>query len=119
MQQILIALLASTGLWALISKIIDICSARKKDLPEQVEQLEQQVQLISDMVRGLAYDRICHVGQAYLEKGEISFEERENFRRYLFGPYHAAGGDGTADAIMQQVDRLPLAAGEEKAAEPA
>ena len=96
-MNIVLAIFGSAGLWAAVVEIIKLIATRKK-----------KPKPIGELVLGLAYMGICTAGREYIEAGEIGFEERENFRKYLFTPYKAAGGNGTAEAIMKQVDALPI-----------
>ncbi|MBQ9003720.1 MAG: hypothetical protein IJ087_17890 [Eggerthellaceae bacterium] len=57
---------------------------------------------------GLAHDRIMTLGMQYIHQGSITADEYENFRTYLYEPYHDAGGNGSATKIMAEVDRLPI-----------
>jgi len=60
------------------------------------------------MLRGLAHDRICHLGEACIKRGYISREEYENLHDYLYVPYEKLGGNGTAQRIMEEVKKLPI-----------
>lgn len=84
------SILASTGLWALIQKRID-----KKDNR-------------SKMLVGLGHDRIVELGMKYIRRGYITKDEYENLYDYLYKPYHEMGGNGSAERIMKEVDRLPI-----------
>ena len=79
------SVLASSGLWAYLSK-----RTENKDVK-------------TEMLIGLAHDRIV-----YLERGCITQEEYENLKVYLFEPYEKLGGNGSAKRIMQEVDKLPI-----------
>ena len=57
---------------------------------------------------GIAHDRIMTLGTEYIERGYITPDEYENFRRYLYEPYHDAGGNGSGDRIMAEVDKLRI-----------
>lgn len=85
---------ASTGFWTLINQLI---SNRKKKKSAETQ-----------MLMGLGHDRICYLGETYLDRGYISREEFENLHDYLFLPYQKLGGNGTAAKIMAEVDKLPL-----------
>ncbi len=89
---IICAVLASSGLWALLLKRAD-----KKDAK-------------SDMLMGLAHDRIMYLGMSYLDRDPayITKSEYDNLRTYLYEPYERLGGNGSAKRIMQEVDKLPL-----------
>ena len=84
------SVLASSGLWAFIVKISD-----KKDVKNQ-------------MLVGLAHDRILYLGMAYVERGWITQDEYENLKDYLYTPYKKMGGNGSAERIMREVDKLPI-----------
>lgn len=89
---ILCTLLASTGFWALITKFLDKKSAKTK------------------MLLGLGHDRIMYLGMKYVENGQISQSEYENLNKYLYEPYKEMGGNGTAERLMREVNKLPMVA---------
>lgn len=87
---ILCAAIASSGLWSFIIKIVD-----KKDVRTQ-------------MLIGLGHDRIICLGMQYIERGEITQSEYENLHKYLYEPYKKMGGNGSADRIMKEIDKLRI-----------
>ena len=87
---IAVAVLTSSGLWALVSKRADKNDAERK------------------MLVGLAHDRITHPGMAYLTRGYITQDEYENLNDYLYQPYEKMGGNGSAKRIMEEVRKLPI-----------
>lgn len=93
-QQILItvfsSVLASSGLWAYVTKKLE-----KKDVRTQ-------------MLIGLGHDRIIFLGMSYIERGWITQDEYENIHDYLYIPYKLMGGNGSAERIMKEVDKLPI-----------
>lgn len=60
------------------------------------------------LLMGLAYDKIAHLGLGYIERGWISRDEYEDFRKFLYEPYKDFGGNGVAERIMEEVSHLPL-----------
>lgn len=94
MEQILITilctLLASAGFWTFATKIVDKKSAKSK------------------MLLGLGHDRIMYLGMKYVERGSITQGEYENLYKYLFEPYKEMGGNGSAERLMKEVDKLPI-----------
>ena len=84
------SVLASSGLWAFISKMMD-----RKDAKTNV-------------LIGLGHDRIVYLGMKYIERGYITQDEYENLNDYLFKPYEELGGNGSAKKIMQEVNKLPI-----------
>ena len=57
---------------------------------------------------GIAHDRITYLGMKYVERGSITRDEYENLNDYLYEPYAAAGGNGSAKRVMEEVRKLPL-----------
>lgn len=84
------SILASSGMWAFLSKKLD-----KKDI--KVE-----------MLIGLAHDRIMFLGMSYIERGYITQDEYENLYDYLYKPYEKLGGNGSAKRVMAEVEKLPI-----------
>lgn len=87
---IVLAVLASNGLWALIGKRRDKNDAERK------------------MLVGLAHDRIIHLGMVYVTRGYITQDEYENLNDYLYVPYEKMGGNGSAKRVMEEVRKLPI-----------
>lgn len=85
------------------------CLAVQAKHETNFNKIETKLEGVSNICLGLAYDRIIHVGESYLKRGSITVDEREDFRKYLWGPYHAAGGNGSGDAMMHSIDELPIA----------
>lgn len=76
--------------WAYIQK-----RSEKKDVKTQ-------------MLVGLAHDRILFQGMSYVERGYITCDEYENLYEYLYRPYEKMGGNGSAKRVMQEVNKLPI-----------
>ena len=84
------------------------CLAVQAKHEENFNKIETKLEGVSNICLGLAYDRIIHVGESYIKRGSITVDEREDFRKYLWGPYHSAGGNGSGDAMMRSIDELPI-----------
>ena len=87
---VLSSVLVSSGLWAYITKRLE-----KKDVK-------------TEMLVGLAHDRILFLGMHYVDRGFITQDEYENLHDYLYVPYEKLGGNGSAKRVMQEVDKLPI-----------
>lgn len=85
-----VAVLGSTGLWNFITARREKTDAKAK------------------LLVGLAHDRIIYLGMKYVARGYITQDEYENLNDYLYKPYEAAGGNGSAQRVMEEVRRLPL-----------
>lgn len=60
------------------------------------------------LMMGLAYSRSVELGMFYIRRGFITAEELGDFRKYLYDPYIALGGNGALDRIMDAIQELPL-----------
>lgn len=87
---ILCSVIASSGFWAWLQK-----KGEKKDVKTQ-------------LLIGIAHDRIMQSATYHLEKGYITRDEYENLYDYLYKPYKALGGNGSAEHIMNEVNKLPV-----------
>jgi len=87
---ILSTLLASAGFWAFLTNVVDKKSAKSK------------------MLLGLGHDRIMTLGMEYIKRGKITQGEYENLYKYLYEPYKKMGGNGTAERLMREVDKLEI-----------
>lgn len=61
-----------------------------------------------DLLLGLGHDRIIHLCEQYIEQGYITTGQYDNLYKYLYLPYKARGGNGTAEKMIQEVQRLPM-----------
>lgn len=60
------------------------------------------------MILGLGHDVIVTKGEYYLKRGCITKDEYENLHDYLYKPYLEMGGNGTAQKIMTEIEKMPL-----------
>lgn len=84
------AVLASSGFWTILQRKLE-----KHDVK-------------TELLIGLAHDRIVYLGMVYIEKGYITQDEYENLYEYLYKPYKKMGGNGSAERIMNEVNKLPI-----------
>ena len=82
---IISSVLASSGLWAYLTK-----RSERKDVK-------------TEMLVGLAHDRIMYLGMQYVDRGYVTQDEYENLRTYLYDPYKKS-----AERVMKEVDKLPI-----------
>lgn len=81
---------ASSGFWAFIQSKNNKKNAERK------------------MLLGLGHDRIMALGEKYLDRKWLTSDEYENLYKYLYVPYTEMGGNGTAEHMMQRVNKLPI-----------
>lgn len=81
---------ASSGMWAFLQTKVERRSAT------------------TQLLLGLAHDRIIDLGMTYLERGWITKDEYDDLNHYLWKPYSKFGGNGLADKVKRDVDNLPI-----------
>ena len=84
------AVLASSGFWAYFQNRLNKNTVH------------------SNMLIGLAHDRIMYLGMSYIERGWLTRDEYENIYNYLYEPYERMGGNGSAQRIMDEVKKLKI-----------
>jgi hypothetical protein len=92
LQTLLTAVLAvagSSGFWAYMQ--------RRDSRKSQTDRLLQ----------GLAYKEIISMGMDYIERGWITNDEYDDYRR-LYDAYKALGGNGVTERVMAEVTNLPM-----------
>lgn len=87
---VVVSIFASSGFWIYVGN-------RK-----------ERKSLQTELLLGLAHDRIMGLGMKYIERGWITQDEYENLNLYLYKPYERLGGNGSAQRIMREVDKLPI-----------
>lgn len=87
---IVIAFVASSGFWVFMEKIRAPKSAQ------------------TELLIGLAHDRITYLCGKFIKRGWITQDEYENLEKYLYCPYKKLGGNGTVERLLEEIDKLPI-----------
>lgn len=97
--EVILAIIGSNALFTFITFLINRYDNKKKD---KNDELKRQ----SDMLLGLGHDRIIYLGSKYIERKYITRNEYEDLVTYLYKPYKALGGNGTAEKLMSEIEAL-------------
>ena len=62
----------------------------------------------AQLMMGIGYTKIIDICEKHIENGCIDAGELKELTDYLYTPYKAMGGNGTVDALMEQVKKLPI-----------
>lgn len=84
------AVLASSGFWAYVMRRDNTKSATTR------------------LLMGLAHRELMNQGGSFMDRGWITRDEYEDYRKYLYDPYKDLGGNGVAERIMNGVSELPI-----------
>ena len=88
------SIFASSGLWALVTALVQ--NRKAKD------------DALHLMVRGLAHAKIVEIGTRFIKQGWITLDDLDEFNHYLYNPYEKLGGNGYAKKIHDEVLKLPV-----------
>lgn len=85
------------------------------DLAKTLATLQAEIKILKDSdaaqseaLKLMLLDRVLYLGKGYIDKGEISYDDRRRFHA-MHNCYHSGlGGNGDADLIVEGVDALPL-----------
>lgn len=91
---LIVAIFASGGFWSLVTALVT--NRNKAKTAEE------------RMILGLGFRAIKDTCIALLQQGEVDADEYKDLKHYLFEPYRAMGGDGTAERLIAEVDKLPI-----------
>lgn len=87
---VMLSVFASSGFWAFIM------SRQNRNTAEQ------------QLILGIGYYSICNLAGQYIARGYITRQEYADFNKYLYEPYRARGGNGTAERLKKELDNLPI-----------
>lgn len=71
------------------------------------EKEEEMNSAVAKMILALGHDRLIHLTDQYIAKGEITVKEKRNLR-YLYEPYKALGGNGDCEIGYNACEKLPV-----------
>ena len=81
---------------------------KNEALEKRLDDLGNQLAAVAKAERVILLDRILHLGKGYIEKGEISFDDRKRFHDMHSCYHNDLGGNGDADLVVEGVDELRL-----------
>lgn len=87
---------------------LDRLTKMVESLAENQASLEKQVDALREAQKCVLLDRVIWLGQGYIRAGEIDVNDRRRLREMHQAYHEGLGGNGDADAIMKQIDALPL-----------
>ncbi len=91
---LVVAAFASSGLWSFVMYMVQRRNTKKD--------------AVTRLILGLAYRQIMESCMEYIKRGSITKDEYEDLIKYLFAPYKELGGDGTAERLVGEVQKLPI-----------
>lgn len=75
---------------------------------ERIKSMETDLKAVMEGMRYILLDRIRYLGLTYLERGEITFDERR-LLHMMHDVYHnPLHGNGDLNELIEEIDELPL-----------
>lgn len=105
---ILIAILGSTGFWAVAQLIVSSLIERRRAKREKANITREEFEVVQKALRGLLYGELEKRCTAFIHDGHISAGELNDLRKYYYEPYKGLNGDGTIDALFQRCVDLDI-----------
>lgn len=100
-MELIFAVIGSGALAALISGIFSLSLYK-------IQKHDKEKDASTKMILGLGHETIVELGLRYLKRGFITEVEYDDLIKYLWTPYQALGGNGTAEKIINDVKKLPI-----------
>ena len=79
------------------------------NIEERIKALEAKVDGLSIGQKSILHDRIKWLGMGYIAARAIDIDDRRDLLE-MHRAYHANGGNGNLDMLMEEVEKLPLKA---------
>lgn len=105
---IIVAVLASSGVWAVVNSITAYFIERRKQKDNSQNITKDEFDAVVKGLRGLLYGELEQRCSHFIQQGKISAGELNDLRKYYFEPYKSLQGDGTIDKLMQRVENLEI-----------
>lgn len=91
-----------------VEKFKEAEAKKNQDMDERLSRLEAQNRAQTEALKLIMLDRILHLGQGYISRGEISYDDRKRLHDMHKCYHEGLGGNGDANLIMEAVDDLRL-----------
>lgn len=115
---IIVAFLASQGLWSLILYKVkrndnqkDICeeahNSLKKILKDFNDLEQNQIVLVNKSIKAVLHNTIYKECEKLIQQGWVHSDDLKNLE-YMYKPYKELGGNGTAETLYETVNELEI-----------
>lgn len=95
-QEVLIAIISSGVLVTILNFVLNLI----KDWYDRKNGLRAAMRILLD-------DRLCHLGEKYIQQGYITQEQLKVFTK-MHQAYKNLGGNGYHKTLMKRIEELPL-----------
>ena len=107
MQEILAPLLTGACGAAVITLLNNVVMWRLNRKAALEDKSDAQLKALKEGQRVLLLDRIQYLCRCYIRDKTVDFDDRRRLHK-MHDAYHALGGNGDLDTLMEAVDELPV-----------
>lgn len=98
----------TSQLKAAVEKFEETEDKKNREMDKRLSRLEKQNAAQTEALKLIMLDRILHLGQGFIERGSISYDDRKRLHDMHKCYHDGLGGNGDANLIMEAVDDLQL-----------
>lgn len=81
---------------------------KEKNQDEEIKELRDEIKSLKSGMRVLMLDRIQYLCKKYIEQGYVDYDDRRRLHQMHDSFHDDLGGNGDADILMADVNKLPL-----------
>lgn len=107
MQHIILPLLSGTCGAAIITLFSNFVMWKLNRKAALEDKEDTRFKALQEGQRVLLLDRIQYLCRCYIHDGNVDFDDRRRLHK-MHDAYHALGGNGDLDTLMEAVDELPV-----------
>jgi len=107
MNDVLVAVAGGSVIGVIAGGIFDLIKMKIGRKYEKEDNRDNFKTAMTEAMQVLLLDRIKYVGQTYIARGCVTFEERMILGK-MHESYKGLNGNGDCDILMKEVDELPL-----------
>jgi len=104
---LLVGIFGSTGVWTYLIARREKNSEVYKKIDDIDNRVEKYIENMKSMVMGQTYVNIVRTCEYWINRGWVESDDIRDLEHYLYDPYIAWGGNGTAERLFKQVCQLP------------
>ena len=104
---LVVGIFGSTGFWTWKTSKQEKNSEVYKKIDEIETNVNGYIDVMQKAITGLTYVNICKTCEYWIERGWVEQDDLRDLEHYLYDPYRAWGGNGTAERLFTQVCALP------------
>lgn len=104
---LIVGIFGSTGFWTYINARREKNSEVYKKIDDIEIKVDGYIEKMQQMIMGQTYVNIVRTCEYWIQRGWVEQDDIRDLEHYMYDPYRAWGGNGTAERLFKQVCELP------------